>query len=204
MRYSLSMLVCLGLAACGSSRSGYDDGFQSYNDYLHSREAQLAGGVISGPAVVAEPLSASTAYAAPAAAPMATASVGISDEQNFDAVAARETIESDRARIEARRQQYEMVAPTALPQRTQGTGPNIVDYALRTTNRVGEPVYNRINPMRDSLSVRACAKFPTADAAQEAFLRAGGPERDPKSLDPDGDGFACYWDPAPFRLAVQR
>ncbi|NDH39999.1 MAG: hypothetical protein EBY45_06195 [Gammaproteobacteria bacterium] len=27
------------------------------------------------------------------------------------------------------------------------------------------------------------------------------PERDPMGLDPDGDGFACGWDPEPFRLA---
>ena len=33
-------------------------------------------------------------------------------------------------------------------------------------------------------------------------LPCGGPERDPRGLDPDGDGFACDWDPAPFRAAV--
>ena len=34
----------------------------------------------------------------------------------------------------------------------------------------------------------------------KAFLEAGGPKRDRKGLDPDGDGFACAWDPRPFRL----
>ena len=29
-------------------------------------------------------------------------------------------------------------------------------------------------------------------------------ERDRMGLDPDGDGFACAWDPAPFRLARQN
>jgi hypothetical protein len=32
-------------------------------------------------------------------------------------------------------------------------------------------------------------------------LARGGPDKDPRGLDPDGDGFACGWDPAPFLLA---
>ena len=39
--------------------------------------------------------------------------------------------------------------------------------------------------------------------AQAEFLRRGGPDRDPKALDPDGDGFACSWDPRPFQAARQ-
>ena len=35
--------------------------------------------------------------------------------------------------------------------------------------------------------------------AAEAFLKAGGPQRDSKKLDPDGDGFACGFDPTPFQ-----
>ena len=31
---------------------------------------------------------------------------------------------------------------------------------------------------------------------------AGGPERDQFGIDPDGDGYACSWDPSPFRKAV--
>ncbi len=31
---------------------------------------------------------------------------------------------------------------------------------------------------------------------------AGGPERDQFGIDPDGDGYACRWDPSPFRKAV--
>ena len=48
-------------------------------------------------------------------------------------------------------------------------------------------------------AIRACAAYSSPDRAQEDFLASGGPERDRKSLDPDGDGFACAWDPAPFR-----
>ncbi len=98
--------------------------------------------------------------------------------------------------------------PTAAPPRSTAaapaaSGPNIVEYALSTTHRVGTPRYRRSNPLRWQTWERNCARFPTQDAAQEAFLAAGGPERDRNNLDPDGDGFACWWDPEPFRRAMR-
>lgn len=87
---------------------------------------------------------------------------------------------------------------------SQGTsGPNLFVYALSTTHTVGQARYNRSNPLRWRRWETACARFPSQDLAQEAFLAAGGPERDPEHLDPDGDGFACWWDPAPFRQAAR-
>jgi hypothetical protein len=128
-------------------------------------------------------------------------STGISDEQDFSAVSARETIESDAERIARNRAQYQVIPPTALPQRPSDTGPNIVAFALSTTHGVGQPQYRRsglgANPER------ACARYPSPDLAQQAFLERGGPERDRLGVDPDGDGFACAWDPRPFR-AVQN
>ena len=126
---------------------------------------------------------------------------GISDEQDFNAVASRETIESDAARIAQNRAQYTEVQPTALPERTGGDNASIVEFALATTNSVGQSQYKRAGVFAQSRFDRNCAKYPSPDKAQEAFLQAGGPKRDPKGLDPDGDGFACYWDPAPFRSA---
>ena len=127
----------------------------------------------------------------------ANAATGISDEQDFSAVSARETIQSDAERIARNRSQYEQIQPTDLPQRPSDTGPNIVAYALATTHGVGQPQYQRggfgSNPER------ACAKFPSPDLAQQAFLERGGPDRDRLGVDPDGDGFACAWDPRPFR-----
>jgi hypothetical protein len=81
-------------------------------------------------------------------------------------------------------------------------GPNLFNYALSTTHRVGEQRYTRRNLLRWQRWEAACAQFVNQDLAQEAFLAAGGPERDPENLDPDGDGFACWWDPAPFRQAA--
>lgn len=43
--------------------------------------------------------------------------------------------------------------------------------------------------------LQACGRFYTDQAAQEAFIRAGGPEKDPAGLDPDGDGYACNYRP---------
>ncbi len=126
---------------------------------------------------------------------------GISDEQSFAAVSSRESIESDAARLERQRAAYRVVEPTAVPQRTGRAGPNIVQYALATSNPVGRPVYSRGGLFAERKFRAACAKFASPDLAQQAFLREGGPERDRLGVDPDGDGFACSWDPAPFRAA---
>ncbi len=126
---------------------------------------------------------------------------GISDEQDFNAVSNRETIESDKARIERNRAQYVVVQPGALPQRPGDTGPNIVEYALSTTHAPGAQKYKRTS-FRVSDPAGTCAKYGSPDIAQEAFLAKGGPERDRLGLDPDGDGFACSWDPRPFRAAA--
>ena len=42
-------------------------------------------------------------------------------------------------------------------------------------------------------------KFKTKDDAQREFLKSGGPYSDKSNLDPDGDGFACDWDPEVYR-----
>lgn len=126
----------------------------------------------------------------------------ISDEQNFDAVASRETIESDRERLQRQRENFQVVQPEAVPERPSGNAaPNIVTYALSTTNSVGQPVHRRSSRFNEDRYRRACAEFASGDQAQAAFLAAGGPKRDRRGLDPDGDGFACFWDPTPFRAA---
>ncbi|WP_170331567.1 hypothetical protein [Ruegeria arenilitoris] len=133
-----------------------------------------------------------------------SSNTGISDEQDFGAVSNRRSIESDAARIEQNRQTYEVVAPTAVPQRSQDGQPNIVQYALSTSNPVGTQLYSRAGFNLQAKAERNCAQYPSSDQAQIAFLSNGGPQRDRKGLDPDGDGFACSWDPSPFRSAVNN
>lgn len=135
------------------------------------------------------------------AAPVILNNPGISDENSFDAVASRESIESDAARIASNRQQYEVVAPTALPSRAGTSQPNVVQYALETSHARGTQVHRRVSIASASRTQRNCAQYNSADEAQIDFLAFGGPQRDRKGLDPDGDGYACSWDPAPFRRA---
>jgi hypothetical protein len=129
---------------------------------------------------------------------------GISDEQDFDAVASRESIESDRERLAANREAYQLIQPGALPTRRGNDGALIVEFALATNHGVGVAVYSRMGLSGQARFDRNCAKYASQDMAQMAFLAAGGPERDRYGIDPDGDGYACYWDPTPFRAAVGR
>lgn len=129
-------------------------------------------------------------------------STGISTENDFNAVGDARSIESDAALIARNREQYQVIQPTALPARSGDTGPNVVEYALSTRHPVGTKVYNRIGLNKQARFERNCAKYASADRAQIDFLANGGPSRDRMGLDPDGDGYACGWNPAPFRNAV--
>ena len=145
-----------------------------------------------------EPLNASPSNPAPAVVDGG----GISRENNFDAVSSQRTIAADSQRIDANRAQYRLVEPEALPNRVK-TGPNIVAYALANSHPRGTQVYKRFGINRTGKYQRACGKYPRPTEAQIAFLEAGGPQKDRLGMDPDGDGFACDWDPAPFRQARQ-
>ena len=139
----------------------------------------------------------------PTATPAAS-NTGLSDEQSFEAVSNRESIESDaerRARQAAARQ---VVMPSALPARPADSGPNIVEYAIAAPNKKGQEWYSRSIFAGQGKFRRNCAAYNSPDAAQRDFLARGGPDKDPRGLDPDGDGFACGWDPAPFLLAASN
>ncbi len=212
----------VAVAACAPSipDSGAGVGFGSYDQYAENGAA--TGSFVPPAQVNSMPLNAtnpgavSTTDLAAAgiggrtpgveatptnAPPPLFNNAGISDEQNFDAVASRETIESDAERRAAQAAQYTLVEPGAAPVRTGDTGPNIVEYALNAPNVKGQEWYSRFIFFSQSRFERNCASFESSDEAQRAFLARGGPERDPMGIDPDGDGFACEWDPAPYRLA---
>lgn len=146
-----------------------------------------------------QPIQASPSNAPP---PISNGQAGISNENNFEAVDAVRTIEDDKAHLAEIRAQYQVVQPTALPSRSGASEPNIVQFALSSSNGVGESIYRRSSLGGGQAKFqRNCAKYPSPDLAQEEFLAKGGPDRDRLGLDPDGDGFACSWDPAPFRKA---
>ncbi|MDD9742804.1 MULTISPECIES: hypothetical protein [Marinovum] len=155
-------------------------------------EARQATAANSGVA----PLQASPENPPPQAV---TDAAGISREQDFQAVSGERDIEDDAERLRQAQSQYRVIQPTALPSRPGSDRPNIVAFALQTNNPVGVAIYKRSSLNSQAKHQRNCAGFASPDLAQEDFLANGGPERDRKALDPDGDGFACAWDPTPFR-----
>ena len=134
--------------------------------------------------------------------PLSRDNGAISSEQEFGAVAEARSIEEDAARLEAARERFEVVPPTALERPDDG-GANVVAYALGPARPVGTvDAFPRGLLALEGRAARACDGFVNADAAQEAFLAAGGPQRDRRGLDPDGDGNACGWDPATYSSLV--
>ncbi len=226
VKKTVTIGVCLlALAACAPQvpNSGQGVGFNDYAEYeleRARREAQLRGetGFVAstGPenlaqrsgegAITTEELAAvgiNSGTTAPAATPAAPAALGsnpdISDEQSFSAVSSRESIESDAERRARQAAAYQLMEVTDLPDRNGNLGPNIVQYALQAPNDLGEPVFDRSGFNAQSRFERNCAKYRTPDDAQRDFISRGGPQRDRLGLDPDGDGFACGWDPQAFR-----
>lgn len=128
-----------------------------------------------------------------------TNSAGISRENDFAAVSDERSIESDAERLRRAQSRYTVIEPKDLPTRAGSDRPNIVAYALQTNNPVGTAIYKRSSFNTEARHRRNCAAYASPDLAQEDFLAMGGPKRDRKVLDPDGDGFACAWDPTPFR-----
>ena len=210
--------------------SGAGVGFGNYDEYQARRDAQLAGSALPAPdAVTSSPLGgnenddiaaqtraalgtgsgdlASTSdrptaqTASGNSASHITNSAGISSENSFDAVSESRSIEDDAARVAAQSQQYEVASVQALPSRSAGEGPNIVAYAISTKHAPGTQIYRRGGLNKQTKFERNCATYSGPDIAQIDFLSKGGPERDRLGLDPDGDGFACSWDPRPFRKA---
>lgn len=110
------------------------------------------------------------------------------EEQKVDAAIAEKKLAQDRS-------QLVIVQPGALPDKVDGV--NIALFAQQTTNPVGTRIYDRRGGGVSFGS--SCSRFKNPDDAQRAFLAGGGPEVDKYGLDPDGDGFACSWDPTPYR-----
>lgn len=80
------------------------------------------------------------------------------------------------------------IAPAPAP------APRSTRVAQNTAAPVGPAGYAR-KPVSDAEHMKACGRFYSDAAAQEAFIRAGGPTEDPAGLDPDGDGYACEFRP---------
>lgn len=202
MRKVVLLCVVLGLAGCEPTIP--DSG-------LEALPPKLADTTAAGIAVVADTINVledtvalvdrKPAEVEETSLPNST-SIVLSDENDFEAVSNRQTIESDAERLAVNRMQYVLIEPTELPVRPGTDIPNVVEYALLTSNPVGVPLYQRSGLVSEYSHLYRCGQYTSSTAAQEMFLKRGGPKRDWLGLDPDGDGFACTWDPSPFRLAL--
>lgn len=126
----------------------------------------------------------------------------VSDEQDFASVVQRETIESDIQRIKENEDNLLIYDPIDHPEKTGQS--DVVSFALNTKHTPGTVLFSRNTLFfsRDQYLER-CNAYIDSEAAQQAFLDAGGPEEDELKLDPDGDGFACSWNPVKYRLVLQ-
>ena len=74
---------------------------------------------------------------------------------------------------------------------------NIALFARQNLNAPGKKIYFRMANKKKKLD--PCLRFVSQDDAQRFFLANNGPNQDFWNLDPDGDGFACKWDPTEYR-----
>ncbi len=126
----------------------------------------------------------------------------VSDEQDFASVVQRESIESDIQRIKENEDKLVIYDPIEHPEKAGHK--DVVSFALNTKHTPGTVLFRRNTVFfnRDKYLER-CDTYVDSEAAQQAFLDAGGPEEDELNLDPDGDGFACSWNPEKYRLILQ-
>lgn len=186
-----AVISVLALAGCGEHlgfNPNYQFGSNAYGEYRVAREAALVSGkkppVTIPIALPAEaPSAAQIAGRDPVPVP---ATMGVRTRR-----AATTTTPAAPAAI---------AAPVTTSGPYPGSTPVLVRYAYAAQHKPGTKIYARKGASQ-ALAARVCAGFATPSAAQTAFLAAGGPETDSRGMDPDGDGFVCGWDPAPFRQA---
>lgn len=191
-------LVALGLGACAPTY-GPDDTVSLTPISAESRAARDA-------ALRGDPVSSSSAAPAVAAGTARTVAVQplnvspgqLGNDTTYTGGPAAQVSATPSAAS------YAVVEAKPLPTRPSSSksGTGVVAFALQTDHPVGQSVYPRSATPSDRTS-RACARYASADLAQAAFLQSGGPESDGQGLDPDGDGYACAWNPDRFRSAVR-
>jgi hypothetical protein len=191
-------LAALGaLAACTTNDLSIPDGSVLY-EVSPEGSVSMSGYDYGGTAMVNAPVTGPMPgpdQPAPRATPLDDDVLNLTlytiEQQKIDArIAERQLAEA--------RDQLVVVRPGDLP-RTVAPEVNITLFAQQTRNEVGEQLYDRPFISNRLQARSTCRRFSNDDEAQRAFLANGGPQTDRYNLDPDGDGFACDWNPAPFR-----
>lgn len=188
MRTTICLAALLALAACGEN-SGWNpnytagprpygaiSGSAGYTGYKAQREAALTG---RAPAPKTIPV------ALPVKAPTAAEIAGPNLWQIIQGQARGLT-----------------GTAAAQPEATAEGSAVLQRFALSTSHAPGRAVWPRAAQTVAGADQRFCRSYPGADAAQIAFLSRGGPQTDPAGADPDGDGYVCGWNPAPWRTSA--
>lgn len=140
---------------------------------------------------------------APAGDILATGDMGIDPNDESIDLAQQTQEEQIRQRAiaqqrrEAAQQQLVIVEPEPVPQ--LDVNANVARFARETDHPVGTKRYNRPAFRDRAQSASVCRRFDDPEQAQRQFLANGGPDTDRYNLDPDGDGFACDFDPEKYR-----
>jgi hypothetical protein len=190
------LLICGALAACTSGVTVPDDG--TVTEVPQTGIASSAGGDSFGNPT---PVTVEGSGLTTTLTPSANGTGPALDQDRINLMQwtlAQQKIDAAKAQrdLDAAKAQLVIYKPTgSVP---QGSGPNVALYAIQSTNSVGQSIYPRSAAARLT-SVGGCGRYRDPDSAQRAFLAAGGPQEDRLGLDPDGDGFACKFDPAVYR-----
>ncbi len=187
MMRKLIVIGVLALAGCNENE-GWNPNYRmsdsAYGKHLQAREVALMTG--------SEP---------PSTIPVALPSRAPTPEE-IRGPKAMQTVAAS-YRVETAQAEGKAPAAADLPVVTSGEYPGstpvLVRYAFAAQHAPGTRVWARTGGS-PSAAAQACRSYPDSDRAQMAFLAAGGPERDPRGMDPDGDGFVCGWDAARHRV----
>lgn len=218
----LMVIAVLGLAGCGGEHMGMNPNYMwdggRYADYRLEREVALLNNSAEPPTIpIALPTDAPTGEEIAGASPVrAPATKGLSVGPDGRATRIRRTSAGTPAPtstpaldgtdgygqgtgMTATTTAAATTAPAPVTRRTPRSLPILARYAADMRHDPGvRGVFPR-NGGSAATAQAACAVYGTPDDAQRDFLRNGGPQRDPKGMDPDGDGYVCTWDPRPVR-----
>ncbi|MDO5657632.1 MAG: hypothetical protein Q4G36_04850 [Paracoccus sp. (in: a-proteobacteria)] len=223
MRKGLICAMVLALAGCAADGSFDDpryraDGEDGYGQYLAAREAALRGQAAAPRAIPrSTPFEAPTPdeIAGPTALEIARRELGGGQPRAttvaqptgqggyIDPVTGALVVARPGAVVTVPAGATVATLPADPPARvtTSADSPaqTLIRYALTQTHAPGTAAFNRSGGS-EAHARATCRSYANAASAQLAFIASGGPQADPLGLDPDGDGFVCGWNPAPYRV----
>jgi hypothetical protein len=181
MRIGLAGLICLGLVACEPIPNSAGPDFLG-SDARNARNQELQGAEAGAPLDAMRP--------APEGESPRT---GLANDQVYVPENSPVTTPLDPIENSAQPQSLDTMVPIN-PSMGEEVSEAVDAAENPSSGPVGTRQYDR-NFASETRSQLACGRYASAEEAQQAFVAAGGPEQDGQGLDPDGDGYACGWQP---------